>query len=155
MSDSIASETTSALASATTAPAAAPVTGRLAWAAEGALVFSVLFASCGHLLIKYGLNSVALPSHASLFLRLQAYFLAPLVLLGLMIYGLGTVLWIVAVSKRDISYLYPVTSLNYVIVTLCGMTLFGEPVSSGRWIGIAVVMVGVVLMHASAGGRRS
>ncbi|MGC4053248.1 MAG: hypothetical protein QM757_28425 [Paludibaculum sp.] len=142
------------------APAIASTAGTqqragFAYTAEMALIVSVLLAACGHLLIKNGLNGVVLPAHAVLMMKLQAYFLAPKVVAGLAIYGMGTMLWIVAVSKRDISYLYPFTSLNYVVITLGGMWLFGEPVSTGRWAGIVVVMLGVGMMHVSTGGKKS
>jgi multidrug transporter EmrE-like cation transporter len=125
-----------------------------AFTAEVALIISVLLAACGHLLIKHGLNSAAVPATAALLVKLQTYFLAPLVVTGLAIYGMGTMLWIVAVSKRDISYLYPFTSLNYVVITLGGMWLFSEPVTTGRWLGILVVMLGVGMMHLSTGGKK-
>ena len=136
-------------------PAGAQQRAGFAFTAELALIISVLLAACGHLLIKHGLNSVALPAQAALLVKLQTYFLAPLVVTGLAIYGMATMLWIVAVSKRDISYLYPFTSLNYVVITLGGMWLFSEPVTLGRWVGILVVMLGVGMMHLSTGGKKS
>lgn len=123
--------------------------------AEIALVASVLLAACGHLLIKAGLNGVILPAGDSLLPKLLRYLLAPRVFFGLAVYGSGTLLWIVAVAKRDISYLFPVTAMNFVLISLGGMWFFGETVSTGRWIGILVVMLGVALMQASATGQKS
>jgi len=151
----MASALTSKQAPASASPAGAQQRAGFALSAEIALIVSVMLAACGHLLIKYGLNNVALPAQAALSVKLQAYFLAPLVVTGLAIYGIGTMMWIVAVSKRDISYLFPFTSLNYVVITLGGMWLFGEPVSMGRWAGIVVVMLGVGMMQASIGGKKS
>jgi multidrug transporter EmrE-like cation transporter len=151
----MASVITSKQAPAIASTAGAQQRAGFAYTAEMALIVSVLLAACGHLLIKNGLNSVVLPAHAALLVKLQAYFLTTRVVAGLAIYGMGTMLWIVAVSKRDISYLYPFTSLNYVVITLGGMWLFGEPVSAGRWAGIMVVMLGVGMMHISTGGKKS
>ena len=58
-------------------------------------------------------------------------------------------MWVFAVSKKEISYLFPLSALNYVAVAVGGMLLFGELISAGRWLGIAVVVVGVVLMQRS------
>jgi drug/metabolite transporter (DMT)-like permease len=117
------------------------------WAAMAAIVS----ASSGHLLIKYGLTS-SIHSAAALTViaRIEHYVVQPAVAAGLLIYGLGTLFWMSAVSRRDISFLYPVTALNYVIVSLCGKLFFGESISSGRWLGIAVVMIGTALLHFSA-----
>jgi len=58
-------------------------------------------------------------------------------------------LWIKAVSSRNISFLYPLTALNYVIVSIGGKLFFNETISTGRWIGIAVVVLGVALLQRS------
>jgi len=118
-----------------------------AWAALG----SILLASCGHLLIKLGLVAAAHGiAYPGLTERVLHYMLQPAVAAGLMIYGLGTLLWIMAVSRRNISFLYPLTALNYVLVSVGGRVLFDEKISSGRWTGIAVVVAGVALMQLSA-----
>ena len=120
------------------------------WAAMG----TVTLASCGHLLIKLGLTSLhgAAPGHAGFLGRIFLYFTQPAVALGLFIYGLGTLLWIYAVSQRSISFLYPLTALNYVIVTLGGWYLFEENIRTERWIGIGIVVLGVGLLQLSARG---
>jgi drug/metabolite transporter (DMT)-like permease len=81
--------------------------------------------------------------------RLMTYMFAPRVVLGLLIYGVGTLLWIVAVAKRDISYVYPISALNYVIVVMAGKWVLGESISTGRWLGVLVVMVGVAVLQTS------
>jgi len=122
---------------------------RLSYSTEGVAILAVVLAACGHLLIKHGLNTIAISAGASLLSRLVSYLLAPLVMLGLAVYGSGTLVWIVAVAKLDISYLFPITALNYAFVTLGGMWLLKEPVSIGRWGGILIVMLGVTLMQRS------
>lgn len=117
--------------------------------AEWAVFGSILFAVVGHLLIKFGLNAVAKTAvlNEGLVQRLLRYLLQPAVLLGLGIYAIGTLLWVFAVSKREISYLFPLSAMNYVLVAIGGMVLFGEGIPSSRWVGIAVVVAGVVLMQ--------
>jgi drug/metabolite transporter (DMT)-like permease len=118
------------------------------------VIGSVLLAGCGHLMIKAGLNSASSSAaHAMIFERLLIYFRQPLVLLGLCVYGLGTVMWVFAVSKHDISYVFPITGLNYVLVTLGGMFFFAEMIPARRWLGISVVIVGVAMMQSA--GRKS
>ena len=122
------------------------------WAAFGTIVL----ASCGHLLIKFGLSSAAdAGSSIGLVSRIMHYLMQPAVVAGLGIYGAGTALWIYAVSQRNISFLYPLTALNYVIVTLGGWYLFQETVHPGRWLGIAVVVLGVALLQVSAKGEQA
>ena len=116
------------------------------WAAFGAIAL----AACGHLLIKQGLIS-ALHSAplAGPVEKVTYYLLHSAVPAGLAIYGIGTLLWIRAVSSRNISFLYPLTALNYVIVSVGGKLLFNETISAGRWTGIAIVVLGVALLQRS------
>lgn len=111
--------------------------------AEWLVLGSVALASTGQLLIKLGLNR-----HVSVGGSLPLRGILP-TLGGLLIYALGTLLWIEAVRKRDISYLYPLSAVNYTLVALGGMLFLGEAVSSARWAGIAVITLGVGLMMSS------
>lgn len=117
---------------------------RLDLRAEWLVLGSVLLASGGQLTIKLGLNR-----HASASVAFAGFHLSWLVLLGLLIYGMGTMLWIQAVSQRDISYLYPLSALNYVLIALGGSWFLGENVGAERWAGIAVMSVGVGLLMRS------
>lgn len=123
-------------------------TGVQFWAI--ALVGSVSFAAVGHLLIKFGLLQVAhsAAGHAT-GSKLVLYITNPVVFTGLSIYGVGTLMWVFAVSRKEISFLYPLTALNYGFIALGGKMLFGEIISPARWIGIAIVVFGVILMQKS------
>ena len=113
---------------------------------------AILLASTGHLVIKLGLISAghaALP--ASGLARMVQTLFQPAVIGGLAIYGIGTLLWISAVARRNISFLYPLTALNYVIVSVGGKLWFGEIISPVRWTGIGIVVLGVALLQLSSG----
>jgi drug/metabolite transporter (DMT)-like permease len=113
---------------------------------------AILLASTGHLLIKLGLIIAGhtLSSVSGLERIFQTLF-QPAVIGGLAIYGIGTLLWISAVARRNISFLYPLTALNYVIVSVGGRLWFGETISSARWTGIGIVVLGVALLQFSSG----
>jgi drug/metabolite transporter (DMT)-like permease len=113
---------------------------------------AILLASAAHLVIKLGLVTAGRTlSSATGLDRITQTLCQPEVVGGLAIYGLGTVLWISAVARRNISFLYPLTALNYVIVSVGGKIWFGETISPARWTGIAIVVVGVALLQLSSG----
>ncbi len=121
--------------------------------AELAVLGAVLFAAAGHLLIKAGLGASSHVVQSGLVHRLLSYALHPAVVVGLGIYAVGTLMWVFAVSKREISYLFPLSALNYVLVAVGGKVLFREAISPGHWLGIMVVVFGVVLMQRD--GRKA
>lgn len=113
---------------------------------------AIVLASTGHLIIKLGLISAGHgAAQASGIGRLIETLFQPAVIGGLAIYGVGTLLWISAVARRNISFLYPLTALNYVIVSVGGKLWFGETISTMRWTGIGIVVLGVALLQFSSG----
>jgi drug/metabolite transporter (DMT)-like permease len=108
---------------------------------------SAVFVVSGHLLIKAGLNAAALHPGAPGVLGLIHTVTQPEVLAGLVIYILGSGCWIIAVAQQEISFLYPLSSLNYVLVVVGSSILFHEAVSSRRASGLALIAVGMILMN--------
>jgi drug/metabolite transporter (DMT)-like permease len=49
-------------------------------------------------------------------------------------------------SFEEVSFVVPVTALSYLVGAIGGIFFLGERVSSQRWIGIALVCVGVTLV---------
>ena len=49
-------------------------------------------------------------------------------------------------SWADFSFVQPASSFAYAIVALLGHFLLGEVVSSTRWIGIAIICLGVLIV---------
>jgi len=73
----------------------------------------------------------------------------PYILGGLFCYVLSVGLWIVALSRVDVSIAYPMLSIGYVVNALIAWQLFGEALTAGRIGGIAIILVGVVVLARS------
>ena len=73
------------------------------------------------------------------------------VIAGLLIYFLGSVCWMIAVAQREISFLYPLSSINYVLVVIVSYLLFSEAISWQRASGVTLIVLGMILMNRRAG----
>ena len=73
----------------------------------------------------------------------------PLIIGGLACYGFSTVLWLVVLSRVELSLAYPMLGLGYVFVLLTSWLVFGESVSAIRWAGTIMIVAGVVLVARS------
>lgn len=76
------------------------------------------------------------------------------VLLGLLaglvaIYGLVAFAWLLLGRRYQLSYVYPLLSLNYVLSLVVGMAAFHEPFNGRRWAGALVIVVGVAVVSRS------
>jgi drug/metabolite transporter (DMT)-like permease len=64
-------------------------------------------------------------------------------------YGVSVLVWIVGLSRVPVSQAYPLLSLGYVLNIGLAWWLFGEVPNAQRVAGVAVIIVGVVLVARS------
>ena len=74
---------------------------------------------------------------------------APLVWLGLSMYLLGALVWLLVLARIDVSLAYPFVGLGFIFIMLLGFFLLGEAISPVRIIGTLLVVAGVVLISSS------
>lgn len=68
---------------------------------------------------------------------------SPWVIAGIVLYVVATVVWIYLLSKLPLSLLYPLQSLAYIAAVVVAIFVFKEQVSVMRWIGVAIILLGV------------
>ena len=114
----------------------------LAWSAT-------LKATVGQVLLKTGMRQVGPVSRADLSSPLPLLLMVfsnPLILIAIPLYVAGFLVWLIVLSKLDLSHAYPFLAVTYVLVPLLSWLFLGEQVPLMRWIGIAVVCLGIVLV---------
>jgi multidrug transporter EmrE-like cation transporter len=111
----------------------------------------VLLNAAAQLLLKAGTNSVG-----TFDFRLEnavpvGWKLAtePHIVGGLACYVVSVVVWIMALSRVEVSIAYPMLSVGYVVNAIAAWYLFGEAVSLTRLMGIGVIIVGVYIVARS------
>ena len=65
---------------------------------------------------------------------------------GGVFYVLGTLWWFYIISKEELSYVYPMVSIGYILTAIAGVVLFKETVTMTRWIGMGVVSLGFIIL---------
>ncbi|MBI1760611.1 MAG: EamA family transporter [Acidobacteria bacterium] len=73
-------------------------------------------------------------------------FTTPYVWLGIASLTLFYLLYLVALSWADLSFVLPVTAFGYVLNAALARWLLGEHVSLGRWLGTTIICVGVAIV---------
>jgi multidrug transporter EmrE-like cation transporter len=76
--------------------------------------------------------------------------LNPFIILGIGCYGISVIVWLMVLSRVDVSYAYPMLSVGYIVAALAGKMFFGEPVDLVRWVGIVTICIGVFLITRTA-----
>jgi len=116
------------------------------------LIFAGVFLNAlGQLLLKAGTNAVGrfefVPDNIMpVATRIVA---EPHIVAGVFCYGVSLIVWIMGLSRVEVSVAYPLLSLGYVINAAAAWYLFGEAFTLARFAGIGFIIVGVCLIARS------
>lgn len=115
------------------------------------ILIAVVMEVAGQVLYKSGINrmpgmsgspfrSLALPRFAWDAVRNWR------VLLGIAIYCAQAAVWWGVLSRVDLSYAFPLTSLSYIVLLGASHVFLKERISTERWLGTIAVVFGVFLI---------
>ncbi len=112
----------------------------------------VLVGAFGQIVWKQGMSSMDKITNVDELLKIKTIFnifTNKYILLGIVLYGSAFILWLAAMSTLDISFMYPLLSLAYVVTAVFAVVFLGEVVTFSRWAGIALVVIGCILIVRS------
>lgn len=81
---------------------------------------------------------------------LLSMFLDPWVLSGLCAALAASATWMLAVRTANLSAIYPIMALTFVIIPILAVVTFGEKLAPVQVVGIALIVVGVALSAGRA-----
>ena len=74
---------------------------------------------------------------------------SPFILAGLFSYVVSVMVWILVLSRVQVSFAYPMLSIGYIVNAIAAYYLFDESLSLTRIAGIVVIVGGVYLITRS------
>lgn len=96
----------------------------------------------GQTLWKTGIKEVSLGSVREIIaLLLNKYMLA-----GILVYITSTFYWFTIIKKFEITKVYPLQSMSYIIVLLLGYFILKEPITKSTLVGTLVIVLGVFII---------
>lgn len=117
------------------------------------LVISIGLAITGQLAMKAGMNKVTdkygelkvsdLKHPGTLIKRM--FKEGPWAIVGILLYAISAVFWLIVLSRVPLSVAYPVVAVGYIIVVLYSRFVFNEQVKWIAWVGLAFIVVGVAI----------
>jgi drug/metabolite transporter (DMT)-like permease len=113
------------------------------------IILSISLAVCGQVSLKAGMNKVGEISATHLTQPFQTLFKMlsnPNVFFGLSLYVVASIIWLIVLSRVDLSFAYPMMGLSYVLILIISRILLGENVTPIRWTGAFIICMGVILI---------
>ena len=116
------------------------------------LAVAVLSQSVGNVLLSKGMKELAGPDPMQPGqwgpVLLQAS-VNPTVLAGAALFIVFFILWSIALSRADLSFVLPAVSFEVVLNVLFAKWFLLESISPVRWAGVALISIGVILVARS------
>ena len=110
--------------------------------AIGLMILCTAFTSAAQVFYKFGAAKLE-------FNLLSLITNLPLIT-GMVLYVLGAVIMITAFKGGEVSVLYPIVATSYIWVSLLSIHFFNENLNLFRWIGIFVIISGIILISISS-----
>jgi len=109
------------------------------------IIIGVIFAGLGQVSWKLGMNQAGQLTVLDL-AGLSNVLRNPYILLGFLMYALSTIFWLIALSKKDLSFVYPFISLTYILVLVLSNIILKESIGVEKLAGTLVIVIGLVII---------
>ena len=100
--------------------------------------FATMIGAVGSLFLKYGSEHFVL--------NLKKLFTNYKLIFGLFLYGISSIMFIIALRGGELTVLYPMTSLAYIWISLLSIKFLKENMNKFKWAGILFIVMGVALI---------
>ena len=113
------------------------------------VLFSVFMGATGQMILKMGadkLGSVFI-SRQDIIPDLIRIVTTPQVLIAFAFYAAGFFTWMKALTRENLSYVYPMVSLSYILVLFYSYFLFKEQITLNKFMGIVLIIGGVIFIN--------
>lgn len=106
----------------------------------------IVLGAFGQIAMKQGMDNIKINDMSELMTNLIKILTTPYVVLGVSLYIVATVFWLGALSSLDVSKMYPLLSLGYVLTAFLAFAFIHETITLTRWSGIAFIVIGAFLI---------
>jgi drug/metabolite transporter (DMT)-like permease len=115
------------------------------------ILIGVILNAVAQVLLKKGMTSIGQFSFSpgELFAIVPSIAFNPFILAGVASYVVGVVIWMLVLSRVDVSAAYPFLSLGFFVAAICGWFFFAEHITLMRIFGIALTCIGVIFISQS------
>jgi len=113
------------------------------------VMICIICGATGQILWKQGMSNMNKINGIEDLLNLKTawdIFTNKYIIIGLLLYAISVFLWLGAMSTLDVSYMYPLLSLGYILTAILAFVLIGENITLFRWAGIILIVSGCFLI---------
>lgn len=119
------------------------------------LIIAFVFEAFGVIVLKKGIDQIGpryterratVSAVKNILLLVRDWFTNKHVILGVALEAAFFIMLQYLLGQRDVSFIWPLTALTFVTTTLAAKFILHEQVSVGRWLGVALIMMGAAVI---------
>lgn len=112
------------------------------------IMLSVILNVGGQLFMKSGMKSVGMINLSQIIKppTLFNVIFNPMIIIGVGLYVLASIVWLVILSRAELSYAYPMIGISYILTATLAWLIFKENMTVFRFMGISLIISGVYLI---------
>ncbi|KGK81772.1 membrane protein [Desulfosporosinus sp. HMP52] len=109
-------------------------------------LFSIVLGATGQFLFRLGMVEYGKVSVTGIWRQLGSIILTPAIFIGFACFGVSSILWLVVISRWELSYAYPLVSLGYVIAIMYGTLFLQEDLTLPKVFGCLLILAGMSVL---------
>ncbi len=115
------------------------------------IIITVMLNAASQLLLKVGISRIGTANFdtTNLIKMILGALTNGYIVLGLLTMTISMITHIMSLSRFDVSFVFPFISFAYIIVAVWGFVFLGEQFNLTRYIGIAVILAGTIILAMS------
>lgn len=112
------------------------------------IFLAISFGVVSQLIIKWKMSNFPFDNYETItdkFIFAFSMLFNPYIVVSLIFTLLAGVTWMITMTKFDLSYAYPFTTLGLVFVSIFSVILFGESISWNKILGLFLIILGLII----------
>lgn len=107
---------------------------------------SIFLGATGQFLFRLGMLSYGKVTVGNIWRQLFGIISTPAIFFGFICFGISSILWLVVISRWELSYAYPMVALGYVIAIFYGTLLLQETITVPKILGSGLILFGIAVL---------
>lgn len=112
----------------------------------GVALFSIFLGATGQFLFRVGMLHYGRVTVQNIWRQLLGIIFTPAIFAGFFCFGVSSILWLVVISKWELSYAYPMVALGYVLAIFYGTFFLHEGVNFPKLLGSFLILIGISIL---------
>jgi drug/metabolite transporter (DMT)-like permease len=116
------------------------------------IILAEVWNTAGHIFFKKSANRFGTHDFGSFkgWLKFMGdVYSSPLIWLGFVSMVAGMAIWVLALANADLSFVFPMGSLQYIFIIFASYIFLGEKIDRMKFVGTLLVVLGIVLIGVS------